>query len=73
MKTQKLRTPQQFRASLRCKGMRVAQWADENGFPRASVYQVLSGRNAASVGVGHKIAVCMGIKEGEIVEDGSHE
>jgi len=48
-------------------------WAASNGFASASVYQVLSGRNAASVGVGHKIAVRLGMKEGEIAENGSHE
>ena len=73
MKAQKPLTPQQVRASLRRKGTSVGSWADANGFARSSVNQVLTGRNAASVGVGHKIAVLLGIKEGEIVENGSHE
>jgi gp16 family phage-associated protein len=73
MKTQNVRTPQQVRAEFRRNGMSIFQWAKKNGFPSASVYQVLSGRNAASLGVGHKIAVLLGIKEGEIVKDGSHD
>ncbi len=73
MKTQKLRTPQQVRAEFRRKGLSIGSWADANGFNRSSVNQVLTGRNAASVGIGHKIAVLLGLKAGEIVEDGSHE
>jgi gp16 family phage-associated protein len=73
MKTQKVRTSQDVRSEFSRKGVSVSNWAASNGFPSASVYQVLSGRNAASVGVGHKIAVLLGIKEGEIVEESSHE
>ncbi len=73
MKTQKVRTPQQAKEALRRKGISVASWATAHHFPLASVYQVLSGRNAASVGVGHKIAVLLGIKDGEILEGSSHE
>lgn len=73
MKTQKVKTAQDVRSEFRRKGASVSTWASSNGFPSASVYQVLSGRNAASVGVGHKIAVLLGMKEGEIAENGSHE
>jgi len=73
MKTQKVRTPQHVRAEFRRKGISVASWAAANGFSNSSVNQVLTGRNSASVGVGHKIAVLLGIKDGEILEGGSHE
>jgi len=73
MKTQKVRTAQDVRSEFRRKGESVSTWADANGFARSSVNQVLTGRNAASVGVGHKIAVLLGMKEGEIAEKGSHE
>jgi len=69
MKTQKIRTIQEVREEFRRKGKSVASWARDNGFPVATVNQVLTGRNAATFGVGHKIAVKLGIKDGEI-EDG---
>jgi len=73
MKTRTPRTAQQVRAEFRRKGISIGSWADSNGFSRASVNQVLTGRNAASVGVGHKIAVMLGLKIGEIVEGDSYE
>ena len=73
MKPRTPRTAQQVRDEFRRKGISIGSWADANGFSRASVNQVLTGRNAASVGIGHKIAVLLGLKDGEIVEGGSHE
>ena len=73
MKSRTTRTVQQIRADFLHKGISIGSWADKQGFSRTSVNQVLTGRNAASVGVGHKIAVLLGLKDGEIVEDGSDE
>ncbi len=73
MKPRSTRTAQQVRAEFQRKGISIGSWADQHGFSRASVNQVLTGRNAASVGTGHKIAVMLGLKDGEIVEVGSHE
>lgn len=73
MKPRNIRTAQQVRAEFRRKGISIGSWADKNGFSRASVNQVLTGRNAATVGIGHKIAVTLGLKDGEIVECGSHD
>lgn len=73
MKPRTTRTAQQVRAEFRRKGTSIGSWADEHGFSRASVNQVLTGRNAASVGTGHRIAVMLGLKDGEIVEASSHD
>lgn len=73
MKTQKLRTPQEVRAEWFRKGMGQNDWARKNGFNPATVCQVLNGINKGSRGEGHKVAVLLGIKEGEIVEEDSHE
>lgn len=73
MKPRTTRTVQQVRAEFRRKGISIGSWADKNGFSRASVNQVLTGRNAATVGVGHKIAVLLGLKDGEIVKGGDNE
>lgn len=70
MKPRTPRTVQQVRAEFSRKGISIGSWADKNGLNRATVNQVLTGRNAGSVGVGHKIAVMLGLKDGEI-QDGS--
>lgn len=69
MRPRKTRTPQQVRADFLRKGQSIGAWADRNGFDRATVNQVMTGRNAATRGVGHKIAVMLGIKDGVIEEE----
>jgi len=68
MKKPKIRTPQDVRNEFIRKGVSMASWARAHGFDKATVSQVLSGENAATRGKGHKIAVLLGIKDGEIVE-----
>ena len=72
MKPRSTRTAQQVRAEFMRKGISIGSWADQHGFSRASVNQVLTGRNAATMGKGHQIAVMLGLKDGEITENG-HE
>ncbi len=67
MKPQKLRTPQDIRAEWLRKGVTQNEWARKHGFTMATVSQVMTGRNSAARGVGHRIAVLLGIKDGEIV------
>lgn len=73
MKSQGIRSLQQVREEFLRRGKSIGSWADEHGFDRATVNQVLTGRNAATRGVGHRIAVLLGIKDGEIVVDGDRE
>jgi gp16 family phage-associated protein len=73
MRTQELRTGQDIRADWLRKGVTLQNWADAHGFNRVSVMHVLTGRNAGSRGVGHKIAVMLGMKDGEILEGGGDE
>lgn len=73
MEPRTVRTRQEVRADFARKGLSIGGWADRNGFDRTTVNQVLTGRNNASRGVGHKIAILLGIKEGEIVEAQNHE
>ncbi len=73
MKARTIRTAQEVRDDFLRKGMSIGSWADKNGFDRTTVNQVLTGRNAATRGIGHKIAVMLGIKDGEIVEDEGHD
>ena len=64
----KLKTHKQARAEFTRRGQSVAEWARTNGFGRSLVYEVLSGRKACHRGSSHKIAVLLGIKDGEIVQ-----
>lgn len=73
MRARTIRTAQEVRDDFLRKGQSIASWADKHGFDRTTVNQVLTGRNAATRGVGHKIAVMLGIKEGEIVEEDGHD
>lgn len=73
MGTHNLRTPQEIRAEWLRKGLGQNEWARKHGFNPVTVSQVLNGKNNGSRGQGHKIAIALGIKDGEIVEDGGHE
>lgn len=73
MKSRKLHTPQEIRSEWLRKGLGQNDWARKHGFNPATVSQVLNGRNSGARGVGHKIAVMLGLKEGEIVEEENHE
>jgi gp16 family phage-associated protein len=73
MKPQTTLTAQQIRAEFLRKGISIGSWADQHGFSRASVNQVLTGRNAATMGTGHRIAVMLGLKDGEIIAANDHE
>jgi gp16 family phage-associated protein len=44
-------------------GMSVAEWAREHNFSLPLVYAVLKGRNHATRGKSHKIAVALGLKK----------
>lgn len=68
MEKQTIRTAQDVRNDFIRKGISIASWARKNGFDKATVSQVLNGSNAATRGSGHKIAVMLGIKDGEIIE-----
>lgn len=72
MKTQKLRTPQEIRAEWLRKGLGQNDWARKHGVNPVTVSQVLNGINKGSRGEGHRVAVMLGMKDGEIVEGGNH-
>lgn len=61
-----LKTPQDVKNEWRYSGRTLTDWADQHGFHKATVSQVLNGKNTASRGVGHRIAVLLGIKDGSI-------
>ena len=58
----KTKTPDQVRREFFNKGKTLSDWAIENGYTRDDVYNVMSGRNKATRGRGHEIAVKLGLK-----------
>jgi gp16 family phage-associated protein len=73
MESRMIRTRQDVRDDFLRKGQSIGSWADKHGFDRTTVNQVLTGRNAATRGVGHRVAILLGIKDGEIMDDDGHE
>lgn len=50
------------KSRLIAEGKTYASWADEHGFNRRLVYEVLAGRRACVSGTSHRIAVALGLK-----------
>lgn len=68
-----LKTRQEALAELARRGQSIRGWALANGLSPAVAHGVLNGKISGRIGAGHKVSVKLGIKEGEIVENGSHE
>lgn len=66
--TTKTKSPQQVKAELARSGKSAADLAREMGFPKHLIYRVLSGAGKNLRGDGHKVAVMLGIKDGEIAQ-----
>lgn len=60
------RTRHDARKELDRKGISVAEWARRNGVDLRTTYQVLYGTKKGRRGEAHRVAVLLGIKEGEI-------
>lgn len=68
MKAHKPLTLQEAREALRHKGLSVRKWALINGVTPVIVRGILAGTINYNIGKSHKIAVLLGIKDGEIVD-----
>jgi gp16 family phage-associated protein len=64
----KLITPSQAEADLHRKGIAITAWARAHGLKVWAVRDVLRGKHKMMRGDGHKAAVLLGIKDGEIVD-----
>lgn len=62
----KLLTPKEAKEALVRRGKSVRAWARENGVSHVVAYKVLDGRCKGLRDDGHKVAVLLGIKDGEI-------
>lgn len=64
----KVKKVPQGREMLHRSGQSVKQWALAHGFSVSLTYAVLAGKRKCLRGQSHKIAVELGIKDGEITE-----
>lgn len=53
---------------LNKQGLSVSAWALKNGFSRNLVIDVIRGRISGRINKGHKVAVLLGLKEGETTD-----
>lgn len=68
-----MKTVEEVKAEMARCGMTAAAWARKHGVSPETVRGVLLGRVKGRSGEAHKVAVLLGLKEGEIVEDGGHD
>lgn len=61
-----LLTPEQAKAYLTRQGKTIASFARENGLTEHIVYQVLSGKKKGRYGEPHRVAVLLGMKDGDM-------
>lgn len=54
---------QEVKTRLREQGKTLKQWAQENGFQYRAVSNVVRGVSRANYGIGHRIAVALGMKQ----------
>lgn len=73
MEQKTLKTREEVIADFDRKGISVSSWARKNKIPRSIVYGILNGTRKTRIGLGHKAAVLLGIKDGEIVEESDHD
>lgn len=64
-----VKTAAQAREEFARRGISISKWAEANSVHRSVVYEVLSGNRKCYRGMSHKVAVLLGMKHGEIVND----
>lgn len=63
----KRKTAEQARDALEYRGISITQWAKQHGFSRSLVSAVLHGDRPCRIGASHKVAVLLGMKDGELM------
>jgi gp16 family phage-associated protein len=66
MTTKTLLTPAEVRAQFIRQGISQAEWARKHGICKALLCNILHGKRRCLRGDSHKIAVLLGLKDGEI-------
>lgn len=63
-----IKTGEQVRREFERKGVSITAWARANDVSRRTAYNVIAGLNKGRRGQAHKVAVLLGMKDGEIVQ-----
>jgi gp16 family phage-associated protein len=63
MKGKKTMNGEEVKRKLRARGITLTAWAKENNFPYPIVSGVIRGVIKGNFGVGHEVAVKLGLKE----------
>lgn len=58
-----IKTRDQVKQDFEDNGKSIAAWAKKNDFRETDVYKVLNGQSKSKRGIGHQIAVALGIKQ----------
>jgi len=56
-------TGQEAKSKLRAQGLTLKQWALDHGFEYVTVSRVVRGVQKGNYGIGHEIAVALGMKK----------
>lgn len=62
MKGHTMTQGQRVKHELHMRGSSLKRWAQEQGYPYRTVSDVVRGVNKATFGVGHEVAVALGLK-----------
>jgi gp16 family phage-associated protein len=68
-----MKTTEEVRVDMARRGVTAAGWARKNGVSPETVRGILLGRIKGRSGEAHKVAVLLGLKDGEIAEGCSHD
>jgi gp16 family phage-associated protein len=66
MEQKQLKTTEDVLQEFAESGTSVRSWAIANGLPPSVVHSLLKGRTTGRIGVSHKAAVLLGLKNGKI-------
>ena len=67
-----MKTVEEVRTELSRRGITVAEWEKTHHVNPETVRGILLGRIRGRNGEAHKVAVLLGLKNGEIVEENGH-
>lgn len=73
MEQKSLKTAGEVRKELSRRGITVAEWAKTHHVNPETVRGILLGRIRGRNGEAHKVAVLLGLKDGEIIDETNHD
>lgn len=63
-----VKTIEEVKREFDRKGMSFSTWAKHHGLRPGAVYDVINGRQTGRRGQAHKVAVLLGLKDGEVTD-----